>query len=175
MWPSRPYNRDTLLGLAKGTLIVVYRKKVLFYSHILGIKLYDFIVNQLIWFETAKPAGIKLHVGLSQALSQVGLGYTQAIKEFAVQNYYCSSHETLVNKAIVLMQGFIQSHMQTAEHLHSEKVFRKESNISGARYHLVTTYSGTASCCPNHADRPKSQIFRSQVEFKSKFEGFKSR
>ncbi|KAI8102708.1 hypothetical protein M9434_005503 [Picochlorum sp. BPE23] len=86
-----------------------------------------------------------------------------------------TGHETLVNKAIVLMQGFIQSHMQTAEHLHSEKVFRKESNISGARYHLVTTYSGTASCCPNHADRPKSQIFRSQVEFKSKFEGFKSR
>eukprot|EP00889_Picochlorum_renovo_P002605 jgi/Picre1/29635/NNA_005018.t1 len=39
------------------------------------------------------------------------------IKEFAVQNYYCSSHETLVNKAIVLMQGFIQSHMQTAEQI----------------------------------------------------------
>lgn len=84
MWPSRPYNRDTLLGLAKGTLIVVYRKKVLFYSHILGIKLYDFIVNQLIWFATAKPAGIKLHVGLSQALSQVGLGYTQAVRKIVI-------------------------------------------------------------------------------------------
>lgn len=84
MWPFRSYDRDTLLGLAKGTLVVVYRKRVLFYSHILGINLYDFIVDQLIWFESAKPAGIKLHIGLSQALSQVGLGYTEAVRKIVI-------------------------------------------------------------------------------------------
>lgn len=76
---SRPYDRDTLLGFTKGALVVVYRREVLFYAYILGIKFYAFIVNQLIWFGTAKPAGVKLHIGLSQALSQVGLGYADAI------------------------------------------------------------------------------------------------
>ena len=56
----------------------------------------------------------------------------------------------------------------------------KVSMISGALYHLVATYSvmnPTASCSPEKAlrARPKSQILRSQLAFRSKLDGFKSR
>jgi len=52
----------------------------------------------------------------------------------------------------------------------------QESMISGARYHLVTTYSvrSLASCSPTGQtprERPKSQIFRSQLELRRMLEG----
>jgi hypothetical protein len=50
--------------------------------------------------------------------------------------------------------------------------------ISGARYHLVTTYSvkllgssAAAVSAPMSRARPKSQIFRSQFSFRRMLEG----
>ncbi|KAH3680379.1 hypothetical protein WICPIJ_008295 [Wickerhamomyces pijperi] len=52
------------------------------------------------------------------------------------------------------------------------------SMISGARYHLVATYSVMKpklfSVEAMDLARPKSHTFKSQLEFKSKLEGFKS-
>lgn len=57
---------------------------------------------------------------------------------------------------------------------------RNESMTSGARYHLVATYSVMKPCSFGWAvtddlARPKSQTLRSQLAFKSRFDGFRSR
>lgn len=55
----------------------------------------------------------------------------------------------------------------------------KVSMISGARYHLVATYSvmnpELSSEEAAERARPKSQILRSQLELSKRLEGFKSR
>lgn len=57
---------------------------------------------------------------------------------------------------------------------------RKESMTSGARYHLVATYSVMKPCSLGWAvtddlAKPKSQTLRSQLAFSSRLEGFRSR
>lgn len=49
------------------------------------------------------------------------------------------------------------------------------SSNSGALYHLVTTYSVMKSLSDVVLASPKSQIFKSQLAFRSKLLGFKSR
>ena len=74
----------------------------------------------------------------------------------------------------------ISARMQPTDQMSIDLVYPLEfSMISGARYHLVATYSVRKPVwsCSGSATRarPKSQILRSQVVFSSRFEGLRSR
>lgn len=65
--------------------------------------------------------------------------------------------------------------IQPTAHTSIAAVYSDEfSNSSGARYHLVTTYSVMKSVSEVVRARPKSQIFKSQLAFKRRLLGFKS-
>lgn len=65
--------------------------------------------------------------------------------------------------------------MQPTDHTSMAAVYSEEfNNSSGARYHLVTTYSVMKSVSEVVRASPKSQIFKSQLAFKRRLLGFKS-
>ncbi|KAH3668815.1 hypothetical protein OGAPHI_002570 [Ogataea philodendri] len=73
----------------------------------------------------------------------------------------------------------ISARMQPTDHTSIAVVYSwNVSMISGARYHLVATYSvmnpKLSSWEATERASPKSQILRSQLEFSSKFEGLRS-
>lgn len=66
--------------------------------------------------------------------------------------------------------------MQPTDQTSMAAVYSEQfSNNSGALYHLVTTYSVMKSVSDVVLASPKSQIFRSQLESRSKLLGFRSR
>ncbi|KAJ0566576.1 hypothetical protein HanIR_Chr06g0275211 [Helianthus annuus] len=66
--------------------------------------------------------------------------------------------------------------MQPTDQISIAAVYSEQlSNNSGARYHLVTTYSVMKSVSDVVLASPKSQILRSQFAFRSKLLGFRSR
>ena len=66
--------------------------------------------------------------------------------------------------------------MQPTDHMSTAFVYSDAFNMtSGARYHLVTTYSVRVVVVSSYPlARPKSHTFKSQFLFKSKLLGFKS-
>lgn len=73
----------------------------------------------------------------------------------------------------------ISAKIQPTDHTSIAFVYSLNVNmISGARYHLVATYSvikpELSSCDAADRARPKSQTFRSQLAFNSRLDGFKS-
>lgn len=66
--------------------------------------------------------------------------------------------------------------MQPTDQMSMAAVYSEQlSNNSGALYHRVTTYSVMKSVSDVVRASPKSQIFRSQFELRSRLLGFKSR
>lgn len=74
----------------------------------------------------------------------------------------------------------ISARIQPTLHTSIALVYSLNVNIiSGARYHLVATYSvmnpELSSVEAAERAKPKSQTFRSQFALRSRFEGFRSR
>jgi hypothetical protein len=70
----------------------------------------------------------------------------------------------------------ISPSMQPIDHISIAAVYSEQlRSNSGARYHRVTTYSVMKSVSDVVLASPKSPILRSQLAFKNKLLGFRSR
>jgi len=70
----------------------------------------------------------------------------------------------------------ISPSMQPTDHISIAAVYSEQlRSNSGARYHRVTTYSVMKSVSDVVLASPKSPILRSQLAFKNKLLGFRSR
>jgi len=67
--------RSRVAGLILGVAMVFGRVPLKNYGGKLICAVSNFLVDQLEWFQTARPMGVKLHFGLSNAYSVFGLQY----------------------------------------------------------------------------------------------------
>jgi len=67
-----------LAAASIGLILWRYRTDVADWAFTAFASLPHFVIGQLKWFATSKPAGVKLHIELSQLLSFIGIRYVHA-------------------------------------------------------------------------------------------------
>ena len=100
------------LNVALGSVVVLLTRPVVAFGSFVWTETSTFTAAQLEWFATSKPAGVKLHPQLSQALSLIGLQYISIVRAVCVALQGASSFsyngvEYNVFHGVVFMLGVL--------------------------------------------------------------------